>query len=355
MKKILINTYTEYQLLLALNEIFVNKTYPIQEFEITILIKIESLHKRMEREFNFDSLGVKIVYFKDDFSMSDKLSSASKLLINEILSIDWDTFILFQENDFLNTMLSYNLDKKGTVVRLYQDGLKAYNPLKSRSYGQLKIELKVRLFWFKNGYSCDPMLNALNAYKYGFLKGVKNIHVTFPEAYNNWNNKNVVKINIEKSNTLFELMKEVFVLHNYILNQTKDVIFFVSQSMRDDNSFERQLIEYLIAKFDNKKIYLKSHPILFKPYRDFIEELKSKYSNRIEVIDDKLPAEFLIMQLEDSIVISTISTSMFLNNPTCRFYYTFELAKNQINRFNRYETINPTKHVMSVNSFEEIK
>lgn len=354
MKNILFTVYTEYQLTLALNDVFINKVYDVNTDKITFLIKHENLHKRMDRPFNFNDLGVNIIHFYDDIHYKNQLSSETKVLIDNILQSKWDTFILFQENDSLNCLLSYQLDKKGTKVCLYQDGLKAYNPMKSRSYGQLKSELEMRLWWRRNGYKPDPLFNAFRSHKYGFLKGVSSIHVTFPEKYINWNQKTIYKIDLVRSVQLFQLMKKVFNLEDFILDQVEDTIFIISQSMRDDNTFERMLVQFVLERFAHKKIYLKSHPTQFKIYRDFIEELKLIYNDKIEIIDDKIPAEYLIMQLRNSIVISTISTSMFLNNPDCKFYFTFEIAKPYMPRFDRYDTINPTPHVKSILSSEEI-
>jgi len=354
MRNILITVFTEYQLILALNEIFINKVYDPYSDMIMLVIKHERLHHRMNRPFDFDGLGIEIIDFNDDIDYKKSLSKNTKEFIDSVLQIKWDTFILFQENDTLNCLLTYQLMKRGTKVCLFQDGLKAFNPMKSRSYGQLKTELEMRIWWRKNGYKSDPLLNAIHSHKYGFLKGVSRIHVTFPESYINWNRKEVCKIEISKSDKLFDLMKTVFQLENFILDKVDDAVFIISQSMRDDNTFERMLIEYLVRSFRNKKIYLKAHPINFKPYKDFIEEVKQKFAGKIEVIDGKVPAEFLIMQLKNSIVVSTISTSMFLNNPVCKFYYALELAKPHISRFNRYNTTNPTTHSRSVNSLEEI-
>lgn len=355
MKKVLFTVYTEYQLIITLNELLVNTEYGTDTTVATIVVKHEDMHKRMDRPFDFEGLGFNIVHFYDDINYKKAISKETKKIVDSLLAENWDTFILFQENDTLNCLLSYQLYKKGSTIRLYQDGLKAFNPMKSRSYGQLKYEFQMRLWWYTNGYKCDPLLNAFNAYRYGFLKGVKYVHVTFPEAYQNWNKKKLKKIEITKSVQLFELIKKVFVLDKFMLDNIDNTVFIISQSMRDDNSFEKILIDYTIKKFPNRRIYLKSHPTQYKPYRNFIEEAKTLYKNQLTVIDEPIPAEFLILQLRNSLVISTISTSMFLDNPDCRFYYTFEIARPYMPRFDRYNTINPTPHVKTVQSFDEIE
>jgi len=353
-RNVLFTVYTEYQLILAVNDIFINKKFPIDIYQITIVIKLENMHKRMNKTYNLENLGLKVIYFEDDLLTSKKISTASKTIVDALLKKKWNHFIYFQENDTLNTMLSYSLAKKGVSLSLYQDGLKAYNPLKKRSYGQLIGEIKVRLWWINNGYKCDPILNSWNAYKYSFLKGTKLVNVTFPDAYNNYNNKIIEKINIKKSEELIKLISGVFSLDSFYLNEKNDVIFMISQSMRDDNTFEQLLINHLINKYPTKKIYIKSHPTQLKIYRDFIEKIKIQNSNEVTIIDDRVPAEFFLMQLSNSVVVSTISTSMFLENEDCRYYYTFDMAKPYIPRFNQYDTMNPTAHVKSVTSFEDI-
>ena len=150
-----------------------------------------------------------------------------------------------------------------------------------------------------------------------------------------------------------DLVKKVFSLSTVSIDHSEDSIFLISQTMRDDNSFERALIDYLLKAFPNKKLYLKSHPTDFKLYRDFIDEVNNKYQ-KVEVLDDPVPAEYFLMQLNNCIVVSTISTSMFLNNTNCRYYYTHKIARDSMKRFDRYHTDNPTPHVVCVNSFDEI-
>lgn len=354
MKNILFTIYTEYQLILALNEIFINNVYNIGTDKITFIIKHEKAHNRMDRPLNIEGLGIDVIRFDDDINFKESLSKTTKNLIDNILTKKWDDFILFQENDPLNCLLSFQLNKKGTVVRLYQDGLKAYNPMKSRSYGQLLIEIKQRVWWFLNGYKSDPLINVFSAFKYGFLKGVSKIHVTFPEKYDNWNKKQIEKILFNCNESIYELIKKVFLLENKELKLNEDVVFFISQSMRDDNVFESSLLDFLIHKFPDKPIYIKSHPTQWDFYRAFIDSLKERKTKNLIILDEKIPAEFYIMQLKKSILVSTASTSMLLNNESCRYFFTIELAKPYMPLLNRYSTTNPTKHVLSIENFDQI-
>lgn len=351
-KKVLFLIYTEYQLILSLNEI---TKIEYSSFEITFLIKRNHDTGRLVQDLDLSLLNVVYFFWDHKISFSTPANTIVKESINNLLNANYNRVCYFQEQDPLVVILSSYYNNKKAEVWLFQDGLKPYNKMKSPSLGQMKGDIKQNRWIKKSGFKVFDYFSFFKCHKYGFLKGTQKLFLTFPESYDNWNNKIIEKIELKKSDELIEKLKLVFKWDGELFTQKKNVIFFVSQSMRDDNTFEQMLLDYLLVKYSNSHFYLKSHPTNFPLYRKFIENLKtSQYSNRITILDTKMPAELFIMQLEDSIIISTISTSMFLDNPNCRFYYTHEMSKPYIPRFKRYDTINPTPHTKTVYSFEEI-
>ena len=125
----------------------------------------------------------------------------------------------------------------------------------------------------------------------------------------------------------------------------------MNQPMHDDGSFEVSTLKYLENKYPHATIYIKNHPLTSQVKLDAYKAL-----NKVKIIDSKIPAELFISQLEDSIVFSVCSTSMFINNRTCRFYYTFAIEENNtIERLKKYKVINPSKHIVSVNHVDAIE
>jgi hypothetical protein len=353
-KKVLFAIFTEYQLLLSINEIN-NSQYADTGFEKYFLIKRSQSNGRLNQALDFSALDVTVKYWDEDINFNRPIPINLKNDIEELLAVQWDTFIYFQEQDPLVVLLTQYFARKKTKNFLFQDGLKPYNKMKSRSLGQVKNNIKQTVWLQKQGFKHNDYFSFVNCHKYGFLKGTHKLFLTFPEAYDNWNRKPIENIKIENSETFKNVAGKVFLWEENLLKETENAIFFVSQFMRDDGTFELNLINYLIENFKNSTIYIKFHPLTLKWDQKFVASVKSLCEkHNIIIITSKIPAELFIMQLTDSIIISSISTSMFLDNKACRFYYTYEIAKSFIPRFNRYDTFNPTPHVKTLYSFEEI-
>jgi predicted metal-binding protein len=354
MKNILFAIYTEYQLLLAVNEMLQN--YDSQEYDVTFLIKRSKRNGRLCQELNLSQLPVSEIMWDFDLDSGNKIDEAPLMVINQLLEVHWDKFIYFQEEDRLTVILANVLMRKGTKNVLFQDGLKPYNAMKSRSLGQVKWNIRQMRWLRSNNFKANPIFSLLNCHRYAYLKATSKVFLTFPEAYHNWNNKPIGKIEIQKSERLKEKLEEVFLWDDELMKTKAKSIFFVSQFMRDDGTFELKLLDYLIDSFPNHTLYIKFHPLSLQWDKAFVEKVKEIGTRHdIQIVDSKIPAELFIMQLKDSIVVSSISTSMFLDNPDCRFYYVYEIAKAYIPRFGRYHVLNPTPHVMTVQKFEDIK
>ncbi len=354
MKNILFAIYTEYQLLLTINEVLTKYTSDI--YQVSFLIKRSKKNGRLNQELNLLALPIKVTFWDHDLDVNTQLPTALKDILTGLTEINWDTFVYFQEEDPLTVILATNFQAKGTKNYLYQDGLKPYNPMKSRSLGQIKSNIKQTIWLWKNGFKIDSLFSFIYCHKYAFLNATSKAFLTFPDSYQNWNNKPVEKIAVIKNDPLKRKLEEIFLWDDALIKRKEKTIFFVSQFMRDDGTFELLLLEYLISKFSDYTIFIKFHPLTLQWDIPFVEKVRALGKiNDIQIIDSKVPAELFIMQLTDSIIISSISTSMFLDNPSCRFYYTYEIARKYIPRFGRYNTMNPTSHVKTVQSFEEIE
>jgi hypothetical protein len=147
------------------------------------------------------------------------------------------------------------------------------------------------------------------------------------------------------------MLKKIFKWDDALLPERNRVIFFMNQPMHDDGSFEVNILKHLEIKYPGSTIYIKNHPLTSQVKLKAYTALK-----RVKIIDSKIPAELFISQLTDSIVFSVLSTSMFINNPSCKFYYIFAIQEhNNIERLKKYSVINPSKHVVNVNHVDAIE
>jgi hypothetical protein len=350
--KIIVFVDTEYHLLLTLNEI---QRRPECQFDVMLCSR--SNDDRLKHDYNFEGLKASFSRLDIRVNLLEPFPERLIKLIEVLTSGEYQEMIFFQEQDpFMLALIRSVRKNKSLSIRLFQDGLKPYNPMKSPSLAMMKQDLLVWKWCWSNGVRLYTPFRILKTYKYAFSPEIDEIGLTYPESYKNWSKKKVSRLQVERTPDFKLLVEKVFRWQTDYLQDTDNVIFFVSQFMRDNGDFERKLLGHLLQNFNPEKLYIKFHPSTLKfdqPFVDSIKLLQQKYP--IVIINSGLPAELYTMQLSNSIIISSISTAMFLNNPSCRFYYTVELAKKFIPRFNRYDTSNPTKHVKSVNDFSEIQ
>jgi hypothetical protein len=201
----------------------------------------------------------------------------------------------------------------------------------------------------KNGFPVESWLLPVWAKKYAHLKSIHKVYLTFPESYKNWNKKNLEKIEMIPIPELNQALKKVFRWDDDLLPERKRIIFYLNQPMRDDGVAETRLLIALQELFPENKIYIKNHPHTPKNKIELYKKLKN-----VEIIDSLIPAELFIMNLYNSIIISMVSTAMFLNNPENKYYYNYKLLENDIKRFRRYKTLNPAPHIRVVEKLQDI-
>ena len=201
----------------------------------------------------------------------------------------------------------------------------------------------------KNGFPVESWLLPLWSQKYAYLKSTQKVYLTFPEAYKNWNRKKLEKIEMIPIPELNQALKKVFRWDDALLPEREKIIFYLNQPMHDDGVDEFRLLIDFQELFPENKIYMKSHPHITKDKIELYKKLKN-----VEIIDSPIPAELFIMNLYDSIIISMISTAMFLNNPENKYFYHYKLLENDLKRFKRYKICNPAPHITAVEKLEDI-
>lgn len=349
-KKILIFVHTEYHLLLTINQILCIYNNP-EKFEIDLIIRVKD-GDRISQDLDFTNLPANVSYFRDEVSIEKNLSFEARSSIQKLLALQPDIFMFFQEMDPLMTILSGYYAKSGAEVCLYQDGLKPYVHLKFHSLGLLKHFHQQNVWMKRNGFPVESWLSPIWAKKFAHLKSISKVYLTFPESYINWNHKEIVKIEMDDLDTLKDVLKKVFRWDDTLLPVRNKVIFYMNQPMHDDGEAEIEMLAKLTHLLPDYSFYIKLHPLTIK-----LDKVK-KYANlqNVHVINSKIPAELFILHLTDSIILSVNSTSMFMNNMSCRYYYLFKLFDKQIKRLSRYKLNgSPSKHINVAEVLADIK
>ncbi len=342
--------HTEYHLLLSIDD--AQKKYSdSSKYEVCFILIRYIQFNRLKQDLNIETLPFEVIIMDFDLNLNLKLSKEEKNNLDNLLEINFSSFIFFQEQDPLVIIMINKYVENNTNIYLYQDGLKPYvmNSMKF-SVGLVLHDIKQNFWIKKNGYPVKNYFSFINCKKYAQLRGIDKLFLTFPEAYDNWNKLKLEKLTPAFNEKFTDILKRVFEWKDSLLVEKERVIFFMNQPMHDDGSFEISVLKKLMEKYPKSKIYIKYHP-LTSP----IKINKYKELDNVVIIDSKIPAELFISQLNNSIILSICSTSMFINNENCKFYWFHEIKENNnIARLKRYNLINPTKHIISVKSTDEI-
>jgi hypothetical protein len=310
--------HTEYHLLLSLHAIMQNYSNE-NEYEVTIVLKRTSKSNRLKQDLDLSFLPYHFILLDFDLNLKKKLSKDEKESLDSLLEKKFDVFVFFQEQDPISIIIINQYKKNNTKIYLFQDGLKPYIAHSmSFSPSLLLNNIKQNQWIKKNGYPITDYFSFVNCKMYGFLKGIDKLFLTFPEAYINWNKLPIEKIEPTFSDEFVLVLKKLFLWEEQLLVKRERVIFFMNQPLHDDGSFEVQLLQNLQKKHPDATIYIKNHPLTTKVKIDAYKQIEN-----VSIINSKIPAEVFISQLKNSIILSVCSTSMFIDNPKCKFYYTF--------------------------------
>lgn len=340
--------HTEYHLMLMVNEIMKN---PNISYRVYIMTKKN--HRRLQLDLDFSSFTN--AYFQSiliSFNFNGNFSKEHKQLLYEISNLKINFLHFFQENDavLLSLIKSVKKTNKTCEICLFQDGLKPYNRLKGYSIGMLKGDIQMWQWLWRNGIRELKPLKLLNSKKYAFTDEVDTVYLTFPEAYINWNNKALKKIEYYDHESFKACLEKLFGWHNNLLPVNHGVILYMTQPAHHDPLIEYDFLKKLKTQL-NRPLILKLHPLTSE---ESIQKYKS-IAKDVFVIDSVLPAELFIMNLTDSIIVSLNSTSMFYKTPTNRYYYVSNFFKDKIKRLRRYNfNQSPSEHIKMIEQIEDI-
>lgn len=344
--------HTEYHLLLAIYYLYNNNNLFSENYENIFFLNAGAKSKRLNNELNFESLPLKIYYLDIGKNINDPIPNDLRDVLDTLEDHNISEFNFFQEQDYFALIILSLLKNKNVKINLFQDGLKPYI---SESLGftpSLHIQdFKINKYIQQNGYKVDDWFSSFRCHKYGFLKQIDNIYLTFPESFPRKHSKKLKKLDFKMDTQLLEIYQNIFNWKDDLLPHRENIIFFMNQPMHDDGSFEMHTLRKLREKYPDYPIVIKNHPLT---PREKIGLYKSM--DNCTIIDSKIPAELFSATLNKSIILSVCSTSMFVDNPKCSFYYLYDIKeKNNIERLNKYTVINPTTHVIVPKSVEEIK
>lgn len=333
--------FTEYQLLQAMNL----ATGMYSSFDFVNVIYIVRNGRRLNglKSNEIDNLdNIKIVILDQK-----PLSEVAKEILNE----NPDHFFIFQGNSELNIYLGKSFSKKGVQVSLGPDGYGAYNIFDKKFpiLTLIRDSVKGNRFLIQNKLY-DGKLFWFDYYKYGSHTFIDNIWVTHPSKYVH-SAKNKVKIlGLPHFNErCITLIKSLF---NFDENfPTTNAIYYFNQPLWGELvKKEFEFLEGVLNYFPDQKIIVKLHPLTS-------EEIKEKFRTyrRIHILESNVPAEVILLQLQNCIVYSGWSSVLITENNTCNYYFNYPIYKRLKDRVMEQSKISILDHIEMIDKPELMK
>ena len=340
-KKNIYTVLTEYQLLQAVN--IATSVYNSSEI-LNIICVIRGGTRLMtidaEKDWNFRNIQIIFLDEKKPFEIAEI-----------ILEKNPSHFLFFQGGYALNVYLAYELSKRGVEISLGPDGYGPYGVFNKRflllsiiidSYNQNKFLFKNNLFSGK--------LHIFDYYKYGNHKFITNLWITHPEQYTHRaNNKpNILKLP-DFSKDCINFVQEFFDFSQDF--PTEKEIYFFNQPLNPLLvKAEYKFVQDVLKRFPEKGIIIKLHPFTSP-------DVKILYKNLLgtQVIESKIPAEVLLLSLNNCIVFTGWSAVLVTENDNCNYYFNYPIYKVLNDRaINQIEIIN-LDHISMISSANEMK
>jgi hypothetical protein len=318
-------------------------------------IDIVQTQTRQKNRFQFDlntniaaNVTYNVVYYEElDFNYNGELVQLSQ----QIFSTSYAVFILFNHHAYLSVYMAKMLHKNGTEIHLAPDGMKVYNTnRKITPRWSLMAALHFQKFLRVNQFEFQWHVPKLG---YANLKEIKKLHIDFPQAYDNYNRKEIEELKILQSPLAKKMVSTFF---NFMitddLERTDKIILFLNQPYKSQPlyDFEIEVLQFLALNYLDYQLVVKLHPAT-EP-----EQLeKMKKISRIKFISKSYPAELYIAQLVNSMVVSFFSTACLINNENSRIYWLTNIINERKIMLDFFSIQNPTNHIIEVNNLNEIK
>ncbi|MCF6359286.1 MAG: alpha-2,8-polysialyltransferase family protein [Cyclobacteriaceae bacterium] len=340
--------HTEYHMLGAISiisDFFSN----VQQYQILIIqtTQKESIRFRFKKDLSeFKHLNYQELNYDEGVIV---LNPDLIKLVNSLLESKVAKYFSFNRLAFIDFLLIKELSKLGTEIILAPDGTAAYGRITSFTpRWSFKVLVRTYKFlWvngFRNLYFYWPTL------VYGDLKEIDELWVTYPDFVDPRARKKLRKVEMLQS----DLSKRVALSYfGYVpVGNIENIIFYLNQPFRNQaiNDFEKQFIKDLLRSKTGIKILIKLHPSTSASQREAL----SIFDN-VEVLESTIPAELMISNLKNSIILSFWSTAGLVNNKSCRFYWLKPMLEERGIMLNKINIVNPTCHIKMVNSIDAIK
>ncbi len=309
---------TEYHVLLSI--LLATEKYQTSEYVNRIILCDEG---RFNREDRYDFTSVDNIEYKK----KDVADVRSRAFIKDVLKWTTGTLFVFNMNNPHFLYICYKLkQKKQAKTSFVQEGLASYNydhySLKER-LGRMRSDLSIL---YKAG------VNEISFYFFCYgLKGhvgkifdyyseavesqlVDDYWLTFPEE-SKFGRDKVIQLPSFTTKSL-NIANGFFKYQQSVILRKNDIVY-IDQQIEGSLEF----IVELKQAFPQARIFVKPHP---RTKQDWAQKYEKRSNVEVLLSLCGVPVELFLQNLNQVIVVTPFSSALLIDNPLCRFYYTYK-------------------------------
>lgn len=319
MKNVIFIVHTEYHLIVSIGLIvryFSDRDYNPIIYQISPIggVRLNKIDTNVipaeYRLFKYD-------YHKPNVSVRNKM--------DEIANLQPSHFVFFLEDKFWTNYLLSKLHKCGTKIILAPDGANVYENYR---YG---IKHRAgRFCWFL--YKClqAKMIIPLPTVEkyFGTNKYIDELWAEYPESHINVSGKKIFSFTLPQTKEYAQLLDHIFDFSIDANLFTKPSILFFDSGFTSEEYYEKvkEVLKFLVSRYPERILYVKCHQLT-------ADKAEKEYGQipGVRLLKAAYPAELYVINAVDSVLVSIYSSSMFVNNESCKYFFIYPLLGSIIN------------------------
>lgn len=342
MKKNVFIISTEYHFIETISYI-VDRFYN-GEYDNYVYYVVPYDSKRIDR-FNIRYECIPASFKIIKYDLGSKYEKEFKGSLNELIELRPDRLFFFDEGHYWIPYLIKRMRRMGCTICMGPDGSNAYQNEDLKFDYIIRYIYKFLIFIYSHRL-LPPFFPRIKRHHYAYTPGIDELWMEFPEGFNNYYCKKIVKQPVLKSEESKNLVYQTF---NYNPDENskewEDSILLIDNPFGNRAADKMMEIIYDVKKrYPNYRLYVKAHPGTSQYAIDRYKEIEG-----ITFLANNYPAELYILSFKHSIILSVYSTSMLCNNPECRFYWLYPMFYGYFDEsYNMDNLTNPTTHITEV-------
>ena len=326
--------HTEYHLLQAIG--IIESYYHTEKYH-PIIYRVSPISNGRLCNINKQYLNADYKEFLYDYRRPD---NKIKGWIYELIFFKPSILFLFNEDKFWTTYLLKKLHSISCRIVLAPDGAKVYDNFHLRGIGLFVKYIKNIYFSIRTGL-LFPFPSVERCYASN--RFIDEVWVEYPQSYINNTRKKVVQYSITEWDRTRTIMNRVFGYDSKDVPD-KPIILYIDSSITEESYYNKviKLLQTIQKLYPEYPLYIKCHPVSGDVARTHFKALENVHFMKTDI-----PAELIIASLSNSILVSVVSTSMLLNNPSCKYMWFYPYFSEIIDN---KSFKNPTTHIKEYSS-----